>query len=300
MRFAAIDVGSNAVRLLISNVFEIGEWKPFVRKANLYRAPVRLGEDAFLRNEISKEVADDFVKAMAAFKNLMDVCHVDDYVACATSAMRSAQNGKAIVDRVRHETGIKLEIIDGSKEAEYIALNRLDGRFMDGNYLYIDVGGGSTELSLFEDGALKAARSFQIGTIRMKESLVSGEAWNDMQQWVEGQSRGVKKLNAIGSGGNINKLFKLCHLRQDRPLSIKKLKKRHKTLSRLSLEERMVTLGLRPDRADVIVPAGRIYISVMEQANISEVYVPQIGLADGLIHSLYQKYKGMSRLKIAC
>jgi exopolyphosphatase / guanosine-5'-triphosphate,3'-diphosphate pyrophosphatase len=289
MRLAAIDVGSNAVRLLISNVFEIGEWKPFIRKANLYRAPVRLGEDAFLRQRISIEVADDFVKAMIAFHHLMEVCHVEDYIACATSAMRSAENGSELALRVEQEAGIKLDIIDGSKEAEFIALNRLDGRFIEGNYLYIDVGGGSTELSLFEDGALKSAHSFKIGTIRIKESLVTQKDWLEMDQWVREHSQGIKKLSAIGSGGNINKIFKLCHLHQDKPLSLKKLKKRHKILSRLSLEERMVTLGLRPDRADVIVPAGRIYTSVMEGAEISNIFVPQIGLADGLIHSLYQK-----------
>jgi exopolyphosphatase / guanosine-5'-triphosphate,3'-diphosphate pyrophosphatase len=291
MRLAAIDIGSNAVRLLVSNVYEIGEWKPFIRKANLYRVPVRLGEDAFLRNSISDKVADNFVKTMIAFKNLMEVCDVSDYMACATSAMRSANNGQELAERVERESGIHINIIDGAKEAEIIALNRLDGRFLEGNFLYIDVGGGSTELSLFEDGALKAARSFKIGTIRVKESLVTDEKWQMMETWVKENSKDIEDLTAIGSGGNINKIFKLFRLPQNKPLLLKKMKKKHKTLSKLSLEERMVTLGLRPDRADVIVPAGQIYISVMEWANINKVMVPQIGLTDGVIQSLYQKHQ---------
>ncbi|HIJ82609.1 MAG TPA: exopolyphosphatase [Magnetococcales bacterium] len=289
MKLAAIDCGSNAVRLLISNVFEMGDWNPFIRKADLYRVPVRLGEDAFVRGEISKERAKDFIHAMAAFKSLMAACHVDDYLACATSAMRTAKNGPDLIKQVRREVGLTIQIIDGSREAELITFNRLDGRFLIGNFLYIDVGGGSTELSLFQDGLLKASQSFKIGTIRIKEGLVSPKRWVQMKQWIEGHCHALTAISAIGSGGNINKLFSLTNNKQDKPVSLKRILQIHNDLSQLSLEERMVKLGLKPDRADVIVPAGQIFTNIMQWSNIQQIFVPQIGLSDGLIHSLYQK-----------
>ncbi|MBF0448371.1 MAG: exopolyphosphatase [Magnetococcales bacterium] len=291
MKLAAIDVGSNAVRLLISNVYEIGDWKPLLRKADLYRVPVRLGEDAFVRGAISSRVADDLVSAMAAFDHLMKACHVEDYMACATSAMRCADNGDMLAQRILEETGVDLQIIGGAKEAEYIAMNRLDARFLSGNYLYIDVGGGSTELSLYLDGALKASKSFKMGTIRLKESLVGPRNWAEVERWVTKNCQGVKKLKAIGSGGNVNKIFKLTGQAQETPLCLKKFQKHHALMAALSMEERMIKLGMRPDRADVIVPAGAIFISVMKWARIKKIIVPQIGLADGLIHLLYRKHK---------
>ncbi|MBF0414954.1 MAG: exopolyphosphatase [Magnetococcales bacterium] len=289
MKLAAIDCGSNAVRLLISNVFEVGEWQPFIRKADLYRVPVRLGEDAFVRGMISKERIKDFIHAMTAFKALMAACHVDDYLACATSAMRTAENGPDLVKQVRHEVGLDIQIIDGSKEAELIALNRLDGRFLTGNFLYIDVGGGSTELTLYQDGKLKASKSFKIGTIRIKEGLVSEKRWLTMKQWIEENCHTLTPISAIGSGGNINKLFSLSNSRPDKPVSLKRILQLHQELSQLSIEERMVKLGLKPDRADVIVPAGQVYTNIMQWSNIQQIFVPQIGLSDGLIHALYQK-----------
>lgn len=289
MKLAAIDVGSNAVRLLVSNVFEVGEWQPFIRKADLYRVPVRLGEDAFVRGVISKERAKDFFHAMEAFKALMAACHVEDYLACATSAMRTATNGPDLVKQVRREVGLDIQIIDGAKEAELIALNRLDGRFLNGNFLYVDIGGGSTELSLYQDGVLRASRSFKVGTIRIKEGLVTPKRWLGMQRWVEEKSIEVANLSAIGSGGNVNKLFSLTNSKTEKPVSLRRIQNVYNDLSQLSLEERMVRLGLKPDRADVIVPAGQILTNVMQWGGISQVFVPQIGLSDGLIHALYQK-----------
>lgn len=289
MKLAAIDCGSNAVRLLISNVFEVGDWKPFIRKADLYRVPVRLGEDAFVRGIISKERAKAFIHTMFAFKELMAACGVDDYMACATSAMRTAKNGSDLVKQVRREVGLEIQIIDGSKEAELIALNRLDGRFLIGNFLYIDVGGGSTELSLYQDGLLKASRSFKIGTIRIKEGLVSPKRWTHMKQWIEEHCLTFPNLSAIGSGGNINKLFSLTNSKPDKPVSLKRIQLLHNDLSQLSIEERMLKLGLKPDRADVIVPAGQIFTNIVQWSNIVQIFVPQIGLSDGLIHALYRK-----------
>jgi exopolyphosphatase / guanosine-5'-triphosphate,3'-diphosphate pyrophosphatase len=291
MKLAAIDVGSNAVRLLISNVFEVGEWLPLVRKADLYRVPVRLGDDAFLRGVISEEKVVDFIDTMAAFKKLMGVCRVRDYLACATSALRTANNGEAIAERVRHEAGIYLRIIDGAEEARYIAMNRLDGRYRKGRYLFVDVGGGSTELTLFEDGFELGSASFNIGTLRLKEGLVAEKHWKEMRRWVRSHCRKKRKIRAIGSGGNINRIFKMTRMHQDNPLSLKRLKEIHADLATLSLEGRMVQVGLRPDRADVIVPAGRIFISVMEWAGIKKILVPQIGLGDGLVHTLYLKHR---------
>ncbi|MBF0367890.1 MAG: exopolyphosphatase [Magnetococcales bacterium] len=297
MILAAIDIGSNAVRLLVSNVYEVGDWTPLVRKANLYRVPVRLGEDAFLKNAISPQRTEDLIKTMISFRHLMDVCRVEDYLACATSALRSADNGEEIARRVHKEAHIDLELITGAKEAEYIALNRLDGRFLDGNYLFIDVGGGSTELILYNSGALVAAESFKIGTIRLKEALVSSARWSKMGAWVKKNSRGMEKLRAIGFGGNINKIFKLSLRRQDKALSRKRLEKVLAMLERLTYEERMIKLGLRPDRADVILPAGRIFSAIMDWGGIKDIHVPQIGLADGLIHALYKKHQEKMRLE---
>ncbi len=291
MKLAAIDVGSNAVRLLVANVYEVGNWTPLVHKADLYRVPLRLGEDVFLKSRISEEKAGYFLRTMQAFQHLMTVCGVEDHLACATSAMRNAENGSELVERVQRQTEVDLKIIDGSQEAEYIAFNRLDGRFMEGAYLFIDVGGGSTELTLLEDGRQLAAQSFEIGTVRIKEGLVTADSWEKMAEWVVDNSARIQGLQAIGSGGNINKLFKLTRKRQEKPLTLKKLVKLHEHLKGLTLEERMVKLRLRPDRADVIVPAGQIFKRVMKWAGIEKIIVPQIGLSDGLIHALYRKHR---------
>ncbi|MBF0143148.1 MAG: exopolyphosphatase [Magnetococcales bacterium] len=287
MKLAAIDVGSNAVRLLISNVYEMGEELPQVRKADLYRVPVRLGGDAFVRGSISAEVADRLVGTMKAFKILMEVCGAEAHMACATSALRSADNGESLVARVRSEAGLDLEIIDGAREAELIALNRLDERFRRGRHLFVDVGGGSTELTLLDRWRKTASRSFPIGTVRLKEGLVVDADWNGMKRWLKKRTREMPGLAAVGSGGNINKIFKLTNKRQEEPLTRDELKRTIRHLASLSLEERMVRVGLKPDRADVIIPAGRVFSRVMKWAGIERLHVPQIGLSDGMIHHLY-------------
>ncbi|MBF0427040.1 MAG: exopolyphosphatase [Magnetococcales bacterium] len=292
MKFAAIDIGSNAVRLLVSNVYDIGEPVPAVRKADLYRIPVRLGDDAFRLGVISADLTENLVHALHAFHHIIRAVSAEDYMACATSALRSAANGSAVVERIRQETGITIEVIDGAREAELIALNRLDGSFSDGCYLYIDVGGGSTELTLLENNRPLASRSFNIGTVRLKAGLVVPATWEEMRTWTIKSCRPVRDLRAIGSGGNINKLFKMTRQRQDAPLSRTKLKQLHRQLSALTQEERMLKLGLKPDRADVIVLASDIFLNVTKWAGVEKIYVPQIGLADGLIHELYRRRVG--------
>ncbi|MBF0136943.1 MAG: exopolyphosphatase [Magnetococcales bacterium] len=290
MKFAAIDIGSNAVRLLISNVFEIDKNTPVFRKADLYRVPVRLGDDAFRLGYISPELADSLLHAMTGFNSIIQAVGADDTMACATSALRSAANGPNLVEQIREKTGIAIDIIDGTREAELIALNRLDGSCSAGYYLYIDVGGGSTELTLLENNRPVASRSFNIGTVRLKEQLVTAEVWQEMQNWTREHCQGISGLQGIGSGGNINKLFKMTRQRQDLPLSRNKLRKLHKDLSVLTHEQRMIQLGLKPDRADVIVLASEIFLKVTKWAGVEKICVPQIGLADGIIHELYRRW----------
>lgn len=291
MKFAAIDIGSNAVRLLLSNVYDVGAPLPVVHKADLYRIPVRLGQDAFQLGRISPGLADRLVHAMTAYHHIMRAVEPMDYMACATSALRSVENGAEIVARIRDEAGIRLEIIDGAREAELIALNRIDGRFDAGHYLCIDVGGGSTELVLLENNQTRASRSFNIGTVRLKEGMVNRNTWREMERWVRAQCHGLDDLRALGSGGNINALFKMTRQKADHPLSRHKLLELHRDLSRLDQDRREIELGLKPDRADVIVPASEIFLKVTGWAGIERILVPQIGLADGMIHALYHRWK---------
>lgn len=292
MKLAAIDVGSNAVRLLFVNVYE-GKGGPNFKKADLVRVPLRLGDDAFVHKKISREKADQLVLVMRAFRALIDFYAVDGLRACATSAMRDASNGAELAALVQQETGITIEVIDGKTEARIIFENHVAEELDQGNdYLYIDVGGGSTELTLFSKNQVLASRSFNIGTIRMLNGLVSKELWSSFKDWIKETTRDHKRpLIAIGSGGNINKLFKMSRRKQSRPLSFDKLKQLHEMLESYTLDERMRVLGLNPDRADVIVPAGRIFLTAMKAAQIDAILVPQIGLADGLIHLLYEDMK---------
>jgi exopolyphosphatase/guanosine-5'-triphosphate,3'-diphosphate pyrophosphatase len=287
------------MRLLFGNVYD-SPTGPIFKKADLVRIPIRLGEDAFLHKKISEEKIEKFILAMRAYKNLIDFYQVEDFKACATSAMREAKNGKEVVDRVFKETGIQIEIIDGKKEAEIIYSNHV-AESMDpaSNYLYIDVGGGSTELTIFSKNQPAVSKSFNIGTIRLLNELVTKEQWNDFKEWIKREAAPFHPLQAIGSGGNINKIFKMSRKKQNRPLSYAKLKEMHEFLEAFTLQERIEILGLNPDRADVILPAGKIFLTVMKNANIDRIYVPQIGMADGLIHLLYENYmarnaKGLS------
>ncbi|HEY6161106.1 MAG TPA: exopolyphosphatase [Bacteroidia bacterium] len=291
MKFAAIDIGSNAVRLLFCNVIT-GNGEPVFKKAELIRIPLRLGEDSFIKGKISPRKEDKLVTTMKAFRYLIDAYDAVDYRACATSAMRDAENSWDIIHRIRKEAGLKVEIIDGKTEADIIYSNHI-AEFLDKEnaYLYIDVGGGSTEITLFAKGKVVASQSFNIGTIRMLHAQVEKEYWNYFKKWVREVTAGYKPLVAIGSGGNINKIFKMLRRKEGKPLSVNKLRGLYELLDAYSYEDRIKKFGLNPDRADVIMPAARIFLSVMKNAEIEKIYVPEIGLSDGIVHQLFEKYR---------
>ena len=291
LRFAAINIGSNAVRLFIANVFE-NNTGAFFKKANLVRLPIRLGDDSFLEGKISDQKIDKLLSAMKAYKELMNVYNPIAYRICATSAMREATNSKQIVDLIFKETGLKIEVIDGKTEADIIYSNHI-AENLDKNYsyLYVDVGGGSTEVSLFSKNQIVASKSFSIGTIRMMYDQVDKYHWNELKEWVKDIAKGKEPLLAIGSGGNINRLLKMANKKDNKYIGYEKLKSLKEMIESHSIEERVQILDLNPDRADVIIPASKIYLTVMKMADISRIYVPQIGLADGMIHLLYEDYK---------
>lgn len=291
MIFAAIDIGSNAVRLLINHVFETKD-KAYFDKEELIRMPIRLGEDTFLHGEISKAKTEKLTATMRGFSELMKVFDITSYRACATSAMRDASNGKEVIERVKKETGLVIEIIDGKEEAAAIFSNHVEDLLdPDKNYLYIDVGGGSTELTLLSDKKVVAQKSFNVGTLRMLFNKIEKDEWEGYKQWIRKHTDGVKPLQGIGSGGNINKLFKMGGKKDTKHLSYDKLKSMHDMLSSYTFEERITVLGLKPDRADVIIPASKIFLSAMKHAGIEKIFVPQIGLSDGMIHQLYEEYR---------
>ena len=291
MKFAAIDIGSNAVRLLLCNVIENGTKADF-KKTELIRVPIRLGEDSFIKGRISTRKEEKLVTAMKAFRHLIDVYDSVDYRACATSAMRDADNRWDIINRIRKEAGLKVEIIDGKTEADIIYSNHIEEHLDKNNsYLYIDVGGGSTEITLFSKGKTIASQSFNIGTIRLLHEQVEKEYWNYFKKWVKEVTAGYGPLMAIGSGGNINKVFKMLRRKENKPLHVSKLRSVYEMLTSYTYEERIKVLGLNPDRADVIVPATRIFLSVMKNSGAERIIVPQIGLSDGIVHQLYEKHK---------
>jgi exopolyphosphatase/guanosine-5'-triphosphate,3'-diphosphate pyrophosphatase len=289
LRYAAIDIGSNAVRLLIADIIENNGSVSF-KKNTLIRVPLRLGDDAFIQQHISERKANDLVKSMQAFRNLMDVYKVTDYLAYATSAMREAKNGEDVVKLIKEEARIDLEIIHGSKEAKVIYASHADQNIdKSKNYLYIDVGGGSTELSLFLAGELMASKSFNIGTIRILDNQDTEETWNEMKDFIREHTRGFKQLSGIGTGGNINKLYKLSEEENEAPMAFAKLKSLYSYLTSFSLKDRINVLGLNQDRADVIIPACEIYLTVMKNAGIKHIYVPRVGMVDGIIQLLIEK-----------
>lgn len=291
MKFAAIDIGSNAVRLLFCNVYD-DNGKISFKKAELIRVPIRLGEDSFLRGKISSKKVEKLVTAMKAFKNLIDVYDAVDYRACATSAMRDAENRYDIVERVRKEAGIKIEIVDGKTEADIIFSNHIEEHLdKSNNYLYIDIGGGSTEITLFSKNKAVVSQSFNVGTIRMLHNQIDKEYWSYFKTWVQEITQGYKPLIAIGSGGNINKLFKMTGRKPNKPIPTVKLKNLYEVLESYTYEERIQVFGLNPDRADVIIPASKILLSILKKADIEKIIIPQIGLSDGIVHQLYEKHK---------
>ena len=296
MKFAAIDIGSNAVRLLFCNVFD-EDGKVTLKKAELIRVPLRLGEDSFITGKISEDKTEKLVDAMNAFRRLIKVNDVIDYRACATSAIRDAKNGKEVMERVRKETGVQIEIIDGKTEANILYSNHIQDRLSkDSSYLYIDIGGGSTELTLFSKGKTITSQSFNIGTIRMLHDQIDKSYWSHFKAWIEETTRGYAPLIAIGSGGNINKLFKMSGKKPNKMISTEKIKSLYALLESYTYEERIKILGLNTDRADVIIPASKILLTILKKAGIENTIVPQTGLADGIIHQLYQSRKMAERL----
>jgi exopolyphosphatase/guanosine-5'-triphosphate,3'-diphosphate pyrophosphatase len=289
LRYAAIDIGSNAVRLLIADIIQNTGSVSF-KKNTLIRVPLRLGDDAFIQQHISEKKTTELVKSMVAFRNLMDVYKVTDYLACATSAMREAKNGEDVVKLIKEQANIDIEIVHGSKEASIIYASHADQNIdKSKNYLYIDVGGGSTELSLFSAGEMIVSRSFNIGTIRILDNQDTEETWNEMKDFIRDNTRNFKQLSGIGTGGNINKLFRLSEEKEDMPLTFAKLRSLYTYLGSFSLKDRINVLGLNQDRADVIIPACEIYLTVMKNANIKNIYVPRVGMVDGIIQTLIEK-----------
>lgn len=291
-QFAAIDIGSNAVRLLVSNVFEEGSSLTF-KKQSLVRVPIRLGADAFIKKQISIEKEEDFLRAMKAFRELLDIYRPIKYRALATSAFREAENGPEIAKRVLDECNIDIEIISGKEEAEVIYANGLrDNMDADKNYLYMDVGGGSTELTLFKQHKAVMAKSFDIGSIRMLMNGVKSSTWDEFKAWIrEAGEEAEHNVAVIGSGGNINKYCKLLMKEYGEAMTFSEIDHMYKRLKSMSREERIQKLYLNPDRADVIVPAGKIFTTVMKNAKAQYAYAPKIGVAEGVVKMLFNRYK---------
>ncbi|MBE2273569.1 MAG: exopolyphosphatase [Flavobacteriales bacterium] len=292
MKIAAIDIGSNAARLLINEVIEPKKGKPEFTKLNLLRIPLRLGMDVFTNGEIGPEREKMVVDSMKVFSDLMKIYGVEHYRACATSAMRDAKNGVKIREMVKKTSGIDIEIISGDEEASLVYENHVaEGLDKDFSYLYIDVGGGSTELTFYENGKMKYKNSFNIGTIRLLNNLVTEDHWKDMKEEIRKNINSKKAVVAIGSGGNINKVFSMSKTKDGKPLFLSGLKNTYKELSLLSVTERMAKHNLREDRADVLVPALEIFTKVMTWSDINKIFVPKISVADGLIHQIYDGLK---------
>lgn len=289
-KFAAIDIGSNAVRLLIMTITEQQGREALFKKTSLVRVPIRLGADVFLQKRISTENLNRMCDTMQAFKLLMRSHKVERFKACATSAMREAENGSEIARSIREKTGIRVHIIDGKDEAAIIAATDLHALVQsDKTYLYVDVGGGSTEFTLYSKGHTVASKSFKLGTVRLLENMVSDAVWEEVEAWVRSETRGYTRIDLIGSGGNINNIFKSSGKANGKPLNFLYLSSYYQLLQSLTYEERITELNLNADRADVIIPAAKIYLSAMKWTRARRIYVPKIGLADGIIKSLYQE-----------
>ncbi len=295
MKFAAIDIGSNAIRLLIEEV-HIDEGKYHIEKVSLTRVPVRLGEDVFTTGKLSKERIAQLVKTMRAFWYLMDVHNIEYFRACATSAMREATNKLEVLTRVELEANIRIEILTGDEEANLIFENYFAQNLNDKeNYLYMDVGGGSTELTFIKGGKRIKAKSFELGTVRMLSNAVKNSEWTKAKAWVQDILPKNEKLMAIGTGGNINTIFKIQGKKPHELLNQKELNGQYSYLKSLTYDQRITRLKLKPDRADVIVPACEIYLKLMDAAGIKEMLVPKIGLSDGIILEIFNKWKNAQK-----
>ena len=292
MILAAIDIGSNAARLLITDVQKVKDGKTVFYKLNLVRVPLRLGFDVFGSQVISPEKKKMLVETMKSFRHLMNAYNVEALKACATSAMRDAQNAQEIIATVQQEAGILIEVIDGDMEANLIYENHVaENMDNDHSYMYIDVGGGSTELSFFSNGILTYKKSFNIGTIRILKNMVTTAHWEELKNTIKAVTKDQKAVVAIGSGGNINKVFSLSKRKDGRPLPLELLKEYLNELEPMTISQRISKYEFRDDRADVIVPALQIYVNAMRWAGADEIYVPKIGLVDGLIQHLWEEVK---------
>lgn len=290
-KLAGIDIGSNSVRLLISNVVESGNQTLF-KKSSLTRLPIRLGSDAFGRGKIGKKTVKQLLTGMKAYSHIMQVYGVEHYRACATSAMREADNGFSVSRQIYEETGINIELIDGQEEAKMIFNSEAIEGILDqeDTFLYIDVGGGSTELTLFRKQRVKASKSFKIGTIRLLNGMVEKKRWDELKHWIKENTKGMDEVLMVGSGGNINRTFKMSRKPLGHPLSLDFLENTYNTLQKFSPEERMLKFDLNPDRADVITHALRIYVSAMNWSGSERMLIPKKGLADGIVRYLYNEH----------
>jgi exopolyphosphatase/guanosine-5'-triphosphate,3'-diphosphate pyrophosphatase len=289
MILAAIDIGSNAARLLITEVTSIGK-ESRIDRLNFLRIPLRLGFDVFEKGYIGARRKKMLIETIDVFARLIRIHEVDHYIACATSAMRDAENAKEIIREIRQQTGIGIDVISGDLEAEIIYENHIAELLdEDHSYLYIDVGGGSTELTFYHQSEVVFQRSFNVGTIRMLTKQMNDDVWQEMKQFMRDFSKQYSNVTAIGSGGNINKLASLVNGKSGKSISAEIVRDMHRELNELTIEERMLRYKLKRDRADVIVPALLIYSHLMKWGGIQEIYVPKIGLADGLIHHLREQ-----------
>ena len=289
-KYGAVDIGSNAIRLLVVSVIEQKGKETIFKKTSLVRAPIRLGADVFLEGKISEKNVSRIVDAMMAFRLLMKIHNIKRFRACATSAMREASNGNEIAARIENETGLKINIIDGNDEAAIIASTDLKNLIQDDKvFLYVDVGGGSTELTIFAKGHMVASKSLKLGTVRLLNDRAEDGMWDEMKEWVKEETKDLKEVSLIGSGGNINTIFKKSGKKLGKPLSYFYISSYYKKLKSLSFDERITELDMNPDRADVVVPATRIYLSAMKWSKAKNIYVPKIGLSDGIVRSLYNE-----------
>ena len=290
-KYAAIDIGSNAVRILVTNVVSYKKKTIFLKNA-LVRVPIRLGQDSFTSGKISDKNIKRMIKSMKAFKLLMQVHEVKDYLAFATSALRDAKNGSYLVEKVFKKSGIKIEIIDGKKEAKIISnTNIFDTINKEKKFLYVDIGGGSTEFSVLINGKRNESKSFKIGTVRMLNSKVEQVTLDEAEAWVRRNTLVHERISLLGTGGNINKLHKIANISDNDPLSYSTLNALYNQLDALTYEERIVKLGLNPDRSDVILPAAKLFIKFLNWSGAKDIYVPKSGLSDGMIRELYKRKK---------
>jgi len=296
LKLAAIDIGSNAIRLQISTILDKGT-KILFKKLEYVRFPLRLGHDVFSTNRISDKSKEKFKKLMKTYKLLLELYEVDDYMFCATSAMRESENGQELADEVHREVGVTINIIDGHLEAELI--NRAIASYLEKEtYLHIDVGGGSTELNLFTKGKKIKTRSFKVGSVRVLEHTDSPVMWSDMEKWVrDNVKKEYGKVTAVGTGGNISKIFELAKKKPGQAITIKKVREIRKLIESFTLEQRIYDLQMNPDRADVIVPASNIYLKVMEWANAHQILVPDVGLKDGILLHLLEKNVSQKKIE---